>query len=35
MKKYTIFPQNQNKLGMRAEASEVCMRGDATLMRSG
>lgn len=22
-----IFPQNQDKLGMRAEASEACMRG--------
>ena len=30
-----IFPQNQNKLGMRAEASEACMRGDATKIRSG
>lgn len=35
MKKYKIFPQNQDKLGMRAEASEACMRGDATLRRSG
>ena len=26
MKKEKIFPQNQDKLGMRAEA---CMRGDA------
>ncbi len=30
-----IFPQKRDKLGMRTEASEVCMRGDATLMRSG
>lgn len=35
MKKDKIFPQNQDKLGMRVEASEACMRGDATLMGSG
>lgn len=35
MKKENIFPQKRDKLGMRAEASEACMRGDATLMRSG
>lgn len=30
-----IFPQNQDKLGMRAEASEACMRGDAILIEDG
>ena len=29
MEKEKMFPQNQDKLGMRAEASEACMRGDA------
>lgn len=33
MKKEKIFPQNQDKLGMRAEASEACMRGDAIHKR--
>ena len=35
MEKDNIFPQNQDKLGMRVEASEACMRGDTTLMGSG
>lgn len=35
MKKEKIFPQNQDKLGMRAEASEACMRGDAILIEDG
>ncbi len=30
-----IFPQKRDKLGMRAEASEVCMRGDAILIEDG
>ena len=29
------FPQNQDKLGMRPEASEACMRGDAILIEDG
>lgn len=29
MEKEKAIPQNQDKLGMRAEASEACMRGDA------
>ncbi len=28
------YPQWRDKLGMRAEASEACMRGDVTLIRS-
>lgn len=35
MKKEKIFPQNQDKLGMRTEASEACMRGDAILIGDG
>lgn len=35
MKKEKIFPQNQDKLGMRTEASEACMRGDAILIDDG
>lgn len=35
MEKEKIFPQNQDKLGMRAEASEACMRGDAILIDDG
>ena len=35
MKKDNIFPQNQDKLGMRAEASEACMRGDAIHIEDG
>ena len=34
-KDQNIFPQNQDKLGMRAEASEACMRGDAILIEDG
>jgi hypothetical protein len=30
-----IFPQNQDKLGMRAEAAEACMRGDAIHIEDG
>lgn len=30
-----IFPQNQDKLGMRTEASEACMRGDANHIEDG
>lgn len=30
-----IFPQNQDKLGMRAEASEAYMRGDAIHIEDG
>ncbi len=30
-----IFPQNQDKLGMRAEVSEACMRGDAIHIEDG
>lgn len=30
-----IFPQNQDKLSMRAEASEACMRGDAIHIDDG
>ena len=35
MDKEKIFPQNQDKLGMSAEASEACMRGDAILIEDG
>lgn len=35
MKKEKIFPQNQDKPGMRAEASEACMRGDAIHIDDG
>ena len=35
MKKDNIFPQNQDKLGMRAEASEACMIGDAIHIEDG
>ena len=35
MKKEKIFSQNQDKLGMRAEASEACMRGDAIYIEDG
>lgn len=35
MKKENIFPQNQDKFGMRTEASEACMRGDAILIEDG
>lgn len=35
MKKENIFPQNQDKLGMRAEVSEACMRGDAINIEDG
>lgn len=35
MKKEKIFPQNQDKLGMRTEASEACMRGDAIYIEDG
>ena len=35
MKKEKIFPQNQDELGMRAEASEACMRGDAIRIEDG
>lgn len=35
MEKEKIFPQNQDKLGMRTEASEACMRGDAFLIDDG
>ena len=35
MKKEKIFPQNQDKLGMRAESSEACMRGDAIHIEDG
>lgn len=35
MKKEKTFPQNQDKLGMRTEASEACMRGDAILIDDG
>ena len=35
MKMNKIFPQNQDKLGMRAEATEACMRGDAIHIDDG
>lgn len=35
MEKEKIFPQNQDKLGMRTEASEACMRGDAIFIEDG
>lgn len=35
MEKEKIFPQNQDKFGMRAEASEACMRGDAIHIEDG
>ena len=35
MKKEKIFPQDQDKLVMRAEASEACMRGDAIHIEDG
>ena len=35
MEKEKIFPQNQDKLGMRAEASEACMRGDDIHIEDG
>lgn len=35
MKKDKVFPQNQDKFGMRAESSEACMRGDAIHIKDG
>lgn len=35
MKKDKIFPQKRDKLGMRAVASEACMRGDAIHIEDG
>lgn len=35
MEKEKIFPQSQDKLGMRTEASEACMRGDAIHIEDG
>lgn len=35
MEKEKTFPQNQDKLGMRTEASEACMIGDAILIEDG
>lgn len=35
MEKEKIFPQNQDKLGMRAEAYEACMRGETIHIEDG